>query len=99
MFDKAITNNSIIYLRARQPESHVGVVPHPGELADVHFDAVGFVLIAFGMRIGLYFAVVSSTSLQEGIVKLLSARSKSRFGGDGGVMEGRRRDWYRRSIG
>ena len=63
-----------------QPESHVGVVPHIGGLTDVHFDAVGFILIAFGMMSGLCFAVVSSTSLHEGILKLLSGRIKSRFG-------------------
>ena len=90
MFDKVITNNSKIYLRACQSESHVGVVPHPGGLADVHFDAVGFVLVAFGMRSSLCFAVASSASLHEGIVKLLSGRIKSQFGGDGVVMEGRR---------
>jgi hypothetical protein len=78
-----ITNNSKIYL-----ESHVGVVPHPGRLADVHFDVVGFVLVAFGMRNGLCFAVESLISLQEGIVTLLSGRIKSRFGRDRGVMEG-----------
>jgi len=82
MFDKVITSNSQIYSCARQPESHVGVVPHPGGLAVVHFDAVGFVLIAFGMSSGLCFAVVSSTSLQEGILKLLLGRIKSRFGKD-----------------
>jgi hypothetical protein len=50
-----------------QPESHVGVVPHPGGLADVHFD----------VRSGLCFTVASSTSLQEGIVKLLLGRIKA----------------------
>jgi hypothetical protein len=98
MFDKVITNNSKIQLRARQPEFNVGVVPRPGGLANIHCDAVGFVLVAFGMRSGLCFAVVSSASLQEGIIKLLSGRIKSRFGGDGGVMEGRTLGRYRRSF-